>query len=47
MTPMKFILATIVLVSINIAIGWWVAVRTARRRRATSEVGQYRSRYGR
>ncbi len=35
MTPLKFILATLALVAINIAIGWWVAVRTAQRRHAT------------
>jgi hypothetical protein len=35
---MKLILATIFLVAINIAIGWFVAVRTARRRKAIRDV---------
>jgi hypothetical protein len=47
MTPMKFILATLVLVAINVAIGVWVAMRSTRRKQATPDVRQYRSRYGR
>jgi hypothetical protein len=35
---MKFVLATLVLVAINVAIGVWVAVRSARRKQATPDV---------
>jgi hypothetical protein len=45
MTPLKFILATLALVAINIGIGWWVAVRTAQRRQATGAARGFRSRY--
>jgi hypothetical protein len=44
MTPLKFLLATLLLVAINIGIGWWVAARTARRRRVAGRTREFRSR---